>query len=128
MLKEVRDCIIQSDEERLKQLSPYLHSYWRDPHVSSGCVCMDEKVAIPNTLKETCANQHKKLSHVNGSRMTMNLGSFARQKYIEQSHSRVNSQTKHRPKEATEQAFQKEPRWSIRGASPWSRKQTSTHQ
>ena len=52
VLKEVRDCIIRSDEERLMQLTPYLHSYWLELHVSSGCVCMDEKVAIPNALKE----------------------------------------------------------------------------
>ena len=52
VLKEVRDCIIWGDEERLKALNPYLHSYWRDLHVTGGCVCMDEKVAIPNALKE----------------------------------------------------------------------------
>ena len=52
VLKEIRDCIIHSDEERLRDLNPYLHSYWRDLHVSSGCVCMDEKVAIPNDLKD----------------------------------------------------------------------------
>ena len=52
VLKEVRDCIINSDEEQLIALNPYLHSYWRDLHVSSGCVCMDEKVAIPNALKD----------------------------------------------------------------------------
>ena len=32
-LKEVRDCIIRGDVERLKGLNPYLHSYWRDLHV-----------------------------------------------------------------------------------------------
>ena len=52
VLKEVRDCVIRSDEERLKALNPYLHSYWWDLHVSSSCVCMDEKVAIPNALKD----------------------------------------------------------------------------
>ena len=52
VFKEVRDCIIRSDEERLKSLNPYLNSYWRDLHVSSGCVYMDEKVAIPNALKD----------------------------------------------------------------------------
>ena len=51
-LKEVRDCIIRGDEERLKPLNPYLHSYWRDLHVTGGCVCMDEKVANPNALKD----------------------------------------------------------------------------
>ena len=52
VLKEVRDCIICSDEARLKELNPYLHSYCRNLHVSDGCVCMDEKVAIPNALKD----------------------------------------------------------------------------
>ena len=52
VLKGVRDCIIRSDEERLKQLNPYLLSYWRDLHVSGGCLCMNEKVAIPNALKD----------------------------------------------------------------------------
>ena len=52
LLKEVRDCIIRGDEERLKALNPDLNSYWRDLHVNSGCVCMDEKVAIPNALKD----------------------------------------------------------------------------
>ena len=52
VLKEVWDCIIRGDEERLKALNPYLHSYWRDLHVTGGCVCMDEKVAIPNALKD----------------------------------------------------------------------------
>ena len=52
VLKEVRDCIIRSDGERLEALNPNLLSYWRDLHVSSGCVCMDKKVAIPNALKD----------------------------------------------------------------------------
>ena len=52
VLKEVRDCIIRGDEERLKALNPYLHSYWRYLHVNSGCVCMDENVAILNALKD----------------------------------------------------------------------------
>ena len=51
LLKEFMDCIIRSDEERLKELNPYFHSYWRELHVSGGCVCMDEKVAILNALK-----------------------------------------------------------------------------
>ena len=51
VLKEVRDCIIRSDEEQLKQLNPYLHSYCQNLHVSGGCVCMYEKVAIPKALK-----------------------------------------------------------------------------
>ena len=52
VLKEVRDCILTNNESRLKALNPYIHSYWRDLHVRSGCVCNDEKVAIPNVLRE----------------------------------------------------------------------------
>ena len=52
VLKEVRDCILTNHESRLKALNPYIHSYWRDLHVRSGCVCIDEMVAIPNVLRE----------------------------------------------------------------------------
>ena len=51
-LKEVRDCIITNKESRLKALNPYIHSYWRDLHAHSGLVCVDEKVAILNVLRE----------------------------------------------------------------------------
>ena len=51
VLKEVPHCIIRSDEKKLKQLKRCLRSYWRDLHVSSGCVCMDEG-AITNALKQ----------------------------------------------------------------------------
>ena len=37
VVKELRDCIIRSDDdERLKEINPYLHSHWRDLHVSVG--------------------------------------------------------------------------------------------
>ena len=52
VLKEVRDCIIRKAKERLKQLRPFLHSYWQHLHVSGGCVCRDEKVATLNALKD----------------------------------------------------------------------------
>ena len=52
VLKEVRDCILTNNEARLKAINPYIHSYWRELHVRSGCVCIDEKVAIPNVLRE----------------------------------------------------------------------------
>ena len=52
VLKEVRDCILTNNESRLKEINPYIHSYWRDLHVRSGCVCVDERVAIPNVLRE----------------------------------------------------------------------------
>ena len=52
VLKQIRDCILTNNESRLKALKPYIHSYWRDLYVRSGCVCIDEKVAIPNVLRE----------------------------------------------------------------------------
>ena len=52
VLKEVRDCILTNNESRQKALNPYIHSYWRDLHVRSGCVCINEKVANPNVLRE----------------------------------------------------------------------------
>ena len=52
VLKEVKDCILTNNESRLKAINPYIHSYWRDLHVRSGCVCVDEQVAIPNVLRE----------------------------------------------------------------------------
>ena len=51
-MKEVRDRILTNNESRLKALNAYIHSYWRDLHIRSGCVCIDEKVAIPNVLRE----------------------------------------------------------------------------
>ena len=55
VLKEVRDCILTNNESRLKALNPYIHSHWRDLHVRSECMCIDEKVAIPNVLREALA-------------------------------------------------------------------------
>ena len=52
VLKEVRDCSLTNNEKRLKALNPYIHSYWRVLLARSGCVCIDEKVAIPNVLRE----------------------------------------------------------------------------
>ena len=54
VLKEVRDCILTNNESRLKAANPYIHSYWRDFHVRSGCVCINEKVAIPICMATHC--------------------------------------------------------------------------
>ena len=52
VLKEVRDCILTNNESRLKAINPDILSYWRDLDVRCGCVCVDERVAIPNVLHE----------------------------------------------------------------------------
>ena len=52
VLKEVRDCVLQNNPQRCKEVNPYLFSYWRDLHVRSGCVCVDERVAIPHSIQD----------------------------------------------------------------------------
>ena len=52
ILKEVRDCILQIDAQRCKEVKPYLHSYWSDLHVRSGCVCVDERVTILHSIQD----------------------------------------------------------------------------
>ena len=52
VLKEIRDCVIQDDKARCKEVSSYVHSFWKDLHVMSGCLCVDQRVAIPNSIKE----------------------------------------------------------------------------
>ena len=51
-MKEIRDCVIQDDEARCKEVSPYDHFFWKDLHVKSGCLCVDQRVAIPSSIKE----------------------------------------------------------------------------
>ena len=50
--EEIRDCVLQDDEARCKEVSTYIHSFWKDLHVKSGCLCVDQRVAIPNPIKE----------------------------------------------------------------------------
>ena len=52
ILKEVRDCVIRNDPDRLQEISPYLFSYWRDLSVKHDCVCLDERIAIPKSIKD----------------------------------------------------------------------------
>ena len=52
VLKEVPNCILKNNPQRCKEVNPYLFSYWRDLHVRSGCVCVDERVAIPHSIQD----------------------------------------------------------------------------
>ena len=52
ILKEVRDCVIRDDPDRLREISPYTFSHWRDLSVKHGCVCLDERIAIPKAMKD----------------------------------------------------------------------------
>ena len=51
-LREVCDCILNNNEAQLKELIRYIHSYWRDLHVRSSCVCLDDLLTIPNVIRE----------------------------------------------------------------------------
>ena len=51
ILKEARDCVNRNDQERLKDISPYIYSYWCVICVEHGCLCIDEQIAIPKAIK-----------------------------------------------------------------------------
>ena len=51
ILKEVRDCILTESEDRCKQISPYIHSFWKDLHVKNGCICFVDRIALPHAIK-----------------------------------------------------------------------------
>ena len=52
VLKEIRDCMMQDDEARRKGCSAYILSFWKDLQLKSGCLCVDERVVIPNSNKD----------------------------------------------------------------------------
>ena len=50
--KEIRDCVLTDNEDRCRQISTYIHSFWKDLHVNNGCVCIDDRIAIPKSIKD----------------------------------------------------------------------------
>ena len=52
IFKTVRDCVLTNNEERCKQIRPNIHSLLHALHVKSGCFSIDNKIAIPHTIKE----------------------------------------------------------------------------
>ena len=52
ILEEIRDCILTKNEDRCKQISPYIHSFWKDLHVRNGCVCIDDRIALHHVIKD----------------------------------------------------------------------------
>ena len=52
ILKEIRDCILTDNEDICRQISPYIHSFWKDLHVKNGCVCIDDRIALPHAIKD----------------------------------------------------------------------------
>ena len=49
----VRDCVLRIDQDRLKDISPYISSYWRDLSVKHVCLCIHERIVIPKAIKDT---------------------------------------------------------------------------
>ena len=52
ILKEIRDCVPTDNEDRCRQINPYIHSFWKDLHVKNGCVIIDDRIAFPNSNKD----------------------------------------------------------------------------
>ena len=52
ILKEIRDCILTKNEDRCKQISPYIDSFWKDLHVRNERVCIDDRIALPHAIKD----------------------------------------------------------------------------
>ena len=52
VLKEFRECMLQDDDGRCKDVNRNLQLYWRDLHALSGCVFPDERVALQNSFQE----------------------------------------------------------------------------
>ena len=52
ILKEIRDCILTENEDRCKQISQYIHSFWKGLHVKDGCVFIDDRIALPHAIKD----------------------------------------------------------------------------
>ena len=52
VLREIRDCIIQNDERRCKAVSKQIYAHWNQLSVNDGCILLDNRLTIPNALKE----------------------------------------------------------------------------
>ena len=52
ILKKIRDCILIEKEDRCKQISPYIHSFWKDLNVKNGYICTDNRIAFPHAIKD----------------------------------------------------------------------------
>ena len=52
ILKEVMDCVLTENEDRCRQISPYIHNFWKELQVKNGCVCIDDCITMPKSIKE----------------------------------------------------------------------------
>ena len=45
------DCVKTDNEDRCRQISPYIHGYWKDLRKKNRCVCVEDRTAIRNSIK-----------------------------------------------------------------------------
>ena len=53
IFKKVRDCVLTDNKDWCRQISSYIHSFWKDLHVKNGCVCFYDRIALTNSIKDT---------------------------------------------------------------------------
>ena len=80
ILKEIRDCILTENEDRCKQILPYIHSFWKDLHVKNGCVSIDERIALPHAIKD--ASMHPRRRHPCNSSWNMGDGRYGNSRVV----------------------------------------------
>ena len=74
-LKEVTDCILPGDEQQCEEVNTYLHSLWRDTNNRSGCVRVEERVDIPQSIQDVVL-ESLHFTHL-GSWVMITLGQYA---------------------------------------------------
>ena len=52
-LKEIRDAVINADDDHCHSISPYIHSFWKDFRKKLECLCVENRVSIANVLKNS---------------------------------------------------------------------------
>ena len=52
IFKEARDCVLAENEDRCRQIRPHIHSFWMDRHGKDGCLSIDDRIVIPNSIKD----------------------------------------------------------------------------
>ena len=80
VFKEFREFVLQDDETRCKEVVPYIHSFWNYLHVKSGCFCVEERVAIPHSIRDAVI-ESLHMMHP-GSLGTISLSNYAWWRYL----------------------------------------------
>ena len=52
VLTEISDRLFTENEDSCKQIAPFIHKFLKNLHVRSLCVAVDDKIAMPNSIKD----------------------------------------------------------------------------